>query len=53
MLRFGKLFLVYYWEARDSTKCPNSKEEYKTVLLKALEQFKAKVHSNFQQVVHV
>ena len=36
MLRFGKLFLVYYLEDRDSTKFPNSKEEYKTVLLKIL-----------------
>ena len=54
MLRFGKLFLVYYWEDRDSTKFPNSKEEYKTLLLKlALEQFEAKVYSNFQQVAHV
>ena len=37
MLIFSKLFLAYYWEGRDSTKFPNSKEEYfKTVLLKIL-----------------
>ena len=34
MLIFSKLFLVYYWEGRDSTKFPNSKEEY--FLLKIL-----------------
>ena len=37
MLIFSKLFIVYYWEGRDSTKFSNSKEEYfKTVLFKIL-----------------